>query len=68
MSKNLDEIKNNEQVYKRELMYNLKEMNKSQDMLSYIRYILYILIGILIIFLLYNLIVSKQSFIKNLIV
>ena len=55
-------VHDSEQLYKRTLMYNLKEMNKSQDMLSYIRYILYILIGILIIFLLYNLIVSKQSF------
>jgi len=61
-------IHDSEQLYKRTLMYNLKEMNKAQDMLSYIRNILYILIGILIIFLLYNLIVSKQSFIKNLIV
>ena len=54
MSKNLDEIKNNEQVYKRELMYNLKEMNKSHTLLVYTRRVLYILIGLLVICLLYN--------------
>jgi hypothetical protein len=54
MSKNLDEIKNNEQVYKRELMYNLKEMNKSHTLLIYTRRVLYILIGLLVICLLYN--------------
>jgi len=54
MSKNLDEIRNNEQVYKRELMYNLKEMNKSHTLLIYTRRVLYILIGLLVICLLYN--------------
>ena len=54
MNKNLDEIKNNEQVYKRELMYNLKEMNKSHTLLIYTRRVLYILIGLLVICLLYN--------------
>jgi hypothetical protein len=54
MNKSFDEIKNKEQVYKRELMYNLKELNKSHSLLIYTRRVLYILIGILVIFLLYN--------------
>ena len=54
MGNTIDEIKNRGQVYKRELMYNLKEMNKSHTLLLYTRRVLYILIGLLVIFLLYN--------------
>jgi len=68
MGNTIDEIKNRGQVYKRELMYNLKEMNKSHTLLLYTRRVLYILIGLLVIFLLYNIFFSENSFIKNFVV
>ena len=47
-------VHDSEQLYKRTLMYNLKEMNKSHTLLIYTRRVLYILIGLLVICLLYN--------------
>ena len=65
--KNKD-LKDLELLNKREAMYNLQEMNKTYNILTYSRIILYILVGILVIFLLYNIFLSTNSFVKNLIV
>jgi hypothetical protein len=65
--KNKD-LKDLELLHKREAMYNLQEMNKTYNILTYSRIILYILVGILVIFLLYNIFLSTNSFVKNLIV
>ena len=65
--KNKD-LKDLELLHKRESMYNLQEINKTYNILTYSRIILYILVGILVIFLLYNIFLSTNSFVKNLIV
>ena len=65
--KNKD-LKDLELLHKRESMYNLQEMTKTYNILTYSRIILYILVGILVIFLLYNIFLSTNSFVKNLIV
>jgi hypothetical protein len=64
----IDNLRNTDQVYKRELMYNLKELSKTHSILLYIRNVLYILIAILIVFLIYNVISKQKLFIKKLIV
>lgn len=64
----IDNLRNTDQVYKRELMYNLKEMSKTHTILIYIRNVLYILIAILIVFLIYNVISKQKLFIKKLVV